>query len=125
MLKNGDIFPGKDEIMPAEIDKKTTKIMLEMFQKGYHFGPILAAIRLIHAMTLKDVADAVGSFKGYMSMIETGKVKPPSKKVLPKLAKVFKVDPKLLALIAAPEQANPTIQNEVREALEKWMKKQK
>ena len=56
------------------------------------FGEIVREAIREKRMTLLDVATGVGSFKGYISGICTGKLNPPSPKIVRKLCKVLDLD---------------------------------
>lgn len=95
------------------------------------FGRALLALRLSKGLTLEEMARKIGSHKGYISGFENAKVKPPSAKMLRRIAKLFseipleaflelawvekapkEIQPKLLELIAQ----NPLLKIEMRPA---------
>jgi len=68
-------------------------------------------------MTLDQVAKKIGTHKGYLCGIESGKVAPPSMKFIPKIAKLFDHPVETLALVAYVEKAPKIIRKTVVEAL--------
>lgn len=54
------------------------------------FSDVVRGLRKISGLRLAQVASRVGIQKGYMSGIETGKVNPPTVKVVLRIARVFK-----------------------------------
>lgn len=83
------------------------------------FGEQIRKLRKENRLTLEQVARKVGTHKGYVSGIETGKVRPPSVKLIRKLAKIFGQDEKLLVRMAWVDKAPPLIRDEALEFL-KW-----
>jgi transcriptional regulator with XRE-family HTH domain len=83
------------------------------------FGEQIRRLRKEKRLTLEQVARKVGTHKGYVSGIETGKVRPPSVKLIRKLAKVFGQDEKSLVRMAWVDKAPPLIRDEALEFL-KW-----
>ena len=79
-----------------------------------HFGALVKQLRKKKGLTLQDVASKVGSHKGYVSGIESGKVNPPSVKLIRKFAKLFGQDEKRLVLLAwvdkAPDIIKPLVE---------------
>ena len=84
-----------------------------------NFGDLVKKLRKDKGLTLEAVAKKIGSHKGYVSGIETGKVRPPSVKLIRKLAKMFGQDEKILVRIAWVDKAPPLIRDEALEFL-KW-----
>ena len=76
------------------------------------FGEHIRSLRKERKLTLEQVARKVGTHKGYVSGIETGKVRPPSVKQIRKLAKVFGQDEKSLVRMAWVDKAPPLIRDE-------------
>jgi transcriptional regulator with XRE-family HTH domain len=68
-------------------------------------------------MTQDQVARAVGTNKGYVSMIESGRVQPPSPKFIAKFARLYSVDEKELLRLAYAEKAPRLIREEIIRAL--------
>jgi len=83
------------------------------------FGELIRRLRKEKRLTLEQVARKVGTHKGYVSGIETGKVRPPSVKLIRKLAKVFGQDDKTLVRMAWVDKAPSLIRDEALEFL-KW-----
>ena len=83
------------------------------------FGEQIRKLRKESRLTLEQVARKVGTHKGYVSGIETGKVRPPSVKLIRKLAKIFGQDEKKLVRMAWVDKAPPLIRDEALEFL-KW-----
>jgi transcriptional regulator with XRE-family HTH domain len=82
-----------------------------------HFGDFARALRKERGLTLEVVARKIGTHKGYISGIETGKVNPPSVKIIKKYAKVLGQDVKHLVRIAWVDKA-PEI---IREDAERFL----
>jgi transcriptional regulator with XRE-family HTH domain len=83
------------------------------------FGERMRSLRKERKLTLEQVARKVGTHKGYVSGIETGKVRPPSVKLIRKLAKVFGQDERTLVRMAWVDKAPPLIRDEAVEFL-RW-----
>jgi len=83
------------------------------------FGERIRSLRKERKLTLEQVAKKVGTHKGYVSGIETGKVRPPSVKLIRKLAKVFGQDEKSLVRMAWVDKAPPLIRDEAVDFL-RW-----
>lgn len=79
-----------------------------------NFGELIRRLRKDRGLTLADVAQAIGSNKGYVSGIETDKVNPPSPKLVRKLAKLFREDERKLLWIAWADKAPAIIRREVQ-----------
>lgn len=79
-----------------------------------HFGAVVKRLRKEKGLTLENVASKIGSHKGYVSGIESGKVNPPSVKLIRKFAKLFGQDERRLVLLAwvdkAPEIIKPLVE---------------
>jgi transcriptional regulator with XRE-family HTH domain len=83
-----------------------------------HFGDLVRALRKERCWTLEAVARKIGTQKGYISGIETGKVAPPSVKVIKKYAKALGQDPKHLVRIAWVDKAPKLIRDDAERFLE-------
>jgi transcriptional regulator with XRE-family HTH domain len=68
-------------------------------------------------MVLEEVARRVGTNKGYLSGIETGKVRPPSPRFVTRFARVFSANERELQRLAWVEKAPPQIRKELIRAL--------
>ena len=79
------------------------------------FGKKIYELRKEKGMTLEELANRIGSCKGYISGIETSSRRPPSDKIVRKLAKIFGVNKKLLLRLAhidkIPEDLRQELQN--------------
>ena len=84
------------------------------------FGEHIRSLRKERGLTLEQVARKVGTHKGYVSGIETGKVRPPSVKLIRKLAKVFGQDEKSLVRMAWVDKAPALIRDEALDYLQ-WI----
>jgi len=75
------------------------------------FGPTVKRLRLQKGMSQKELAEAVGIDFGYLSNIERGKVNPPSRKVVSKIAEQLGVDKDELLVLAdrVPSDIEPII----------------
>jgi transcriptional regulator with XRE-family HTH domain len=83
------------------------------------FGNLMKSLRKQKGMTLDVVAKKVGTHKGYVSGIETGKVNPPSVKMIRKFARMFGQDEKTLVRLAWVDKAPSLIRQEAEDFL-KW-----
>jgi ribosome-binding protein aMBF1 (putative translation factor) len=89
--------------------------------KGYEsFGKRIKGLRKASNLTLEDVAKRIGSHKGYVSGIESGKVSPPSAKFVVKFARMYTVDEKELLRLALIEKAHPVLRDDLIRAF--WPK---
>jgi transcriptional regulator with XRE-family HTH domain len=77
------------------------------------FGSRVKELRKARGMTLEEVAQKVGTHKGYVSGIELGRVRPPSAKFVSKFARVFSIDERELHRLACVEKAPPQIRGEL------------
>lgn len=64
------------------------------------FGEIVRARRIASGFTLERLARRLGTHKGYISGWETGTVSPPSRKILPRLARALEMDEQHLLALA-------------------------
>lgn len=78
------------------------------------FATIVRNARLGKGWTLQQLADKIGTEKGYCSGIENKKVNPPSPKIVKKMAKLFDIDPVELLVYSFIEKAPPEIKDIVR-----------
>ena len=81
------------------------------------FGEFLRMRRQMCELTLEDLAQKIGSHKGYISGIENGKVNPPSPKVIKRLAVALNTDATTLLLMGYAEKAPKEIQAFVKSKL--------
>lgn len=86
------------------------------------FGDVLKRLRAERDVTLEEVAQAVKTHKGYISGIENGKVRPPSVRMIEKLARFYKQDPKPLVRLAWVDKAPSLLRSEAHEFL-KWIER--
>lgn len=80
------------------------------------FARRVRELRREAGITLEVAAMRIGTHKGYVSGIETGKVPPPSPRFVRKFAEVYGVDEKELLRLAQVEKIPPAIRGEVRRA---------
>lgn len=78
------------------------------------FGELIRSLRKAKGLTLEEVAEKVGTKKGYISGIENSKVNPPAPDKVRKLAKVLGGDRTLFLLLATIEKAPPETQEILR-----------
>ncbi len=78
------------------------------------FATIVRNARLEMGLTLQQLADKIGTEKGYCSGVENKKVNPPSPKIVKKMAKLFKMDPIELLVYSFIEKAPKEIRDIVR-----------
>lgn len=79
------------------------------------FASIVKNARANKGLTLQQLADKVGTEKGYMSGTENRKVNPPSPKITKKMAKVLGLDETELLIYAFIEKAPKEIKDIVRD----------
>ena len=72
---------------------------------GATFGEFVRARRKMLELTLEQVARKAGSHKGYISGIESGKVRPPSARMVKRMAKALRLKVIPLLLMAYAEKA--------------------
>lgn len=77
-----------------------------------HFGTLMRRLRRENGWTLEDVARRIGSHKGYVSDIETGKAAPPSVRLIARFARVFGQDVRRLVGLAWVDKAPAMIRDE-------------
>jgi transcriptional regulator with XRE-family HTH domain len=82
-----------------------------------HFGKLLKRLRTERGLSLHAVADKIGSHKGYVSGIETGKVNPPSVNLCRKLARLLGQDEREMVLLAWIDKAPALIRDQVNQLL--------
>ncbi len=81
------------------------------------FGEYMKAQRQMRELTLEQLAAKAGTHKGYISGIEHGKVKPPSPKMIKRLAKAMEMDDIHLIIMAYAEKAPQEIREFVKSKL--------
>ena len=90
------------------------------------FATLVREKRHQKGLTLQNVADKIGTEKGYVSGFENKKVNPPSPKLVKKLAKLLDIDETLLLVYSFVEKAPPEIRDLVKRAsLDAWWKNTK
>src|SRR5439155_13529604 len=82
-----------------------------------HFGDLVRKFRKEKGLTLEDVAEKIGSHKGYVSGIENDKVNPPSVKIIKKCARLFSQDERTLVRIAWADKAPAIIREDAQRVL--------
>lgn len=82
------------------------------------FGQVVRARRKQLGLQLTEVAKRAGTVKGYLSGVESGKLRPPAPKVTAKLAKVLDLDPLDLVELGWAEKAPALIRDRVRTRLQ-------
>jgi len=86
-----------------------------MFER---FGAIVRRRRLDRGITLEKVAKAVGSHKGYISGIESGKVRPPRPHYVKAICKLLGLPYEEMELVALAEKAPGSIRDRVRKMVD-------
>lgn len=81
---------------------------------GYIFGKKIQELRKAKGLTLDEVAKQIESCKGYISSIESCTRKPPSDKIVKKLAKVLGVSKKVLLRLAHIDKIPEDIKQELQ-----------
>ena len=82
------------------------------------FGDLVRKLRVERHLTLEAIARKIGSQKGYVSGIESGKVNPPSVKVILKYAKALDQDARALVRLAWVDKAPEIIKADAERFLE-------
>jgi transcriptional regulator with XRE-family HTH domain len=82
--------------------------LLETY-KWVTFGERVRKARLEKGYTLETVAKKIGTHKGYISGIESGKVNPPAAHMIEKYGMVVGINPTVLTILAWAEKAPITI----------------
>jgi len=77
-----------------------------------HFGKLTRTIRLERGLTMEALALKLGTHKGYVSGIESGKVSPPSVKLIRKYAKALGQDVRHLVRLAWVDKAPKLIRDD-------------
>lgn len=77
------------------------------------FGEQIKALRLARGFSLKQAADRVGTFKGYICSIEKGKTPPPRAPMIKKIARVLGAEYRELLLKAELEKLHPDVRDEI------------
>ena len=72
------------------------------------FGGRVKELRNRKNWTQKKLAATIGIDSGYLSKIESGKVAPPSEKVIRKMAKAFRASQDELMILAGRMSSDPT-----------------
>lgn len=78
------------------------------------FATIVRNARLEMGLTLQQLADKIGTEKGYCSGVENRKVNPPSPKIVKRMAKLFGIDPVELLVYSFIEKAPKEIRDIIR-----------
>lgn len=82
------------------------------------FGQLVKRLRKEKGLTQHDVAKEIRTQKGYISGIETGRVKPPSLKIIKRYALLFGLDTRQLARLAWVDKAPALLRDEAEEYLQ-------
>ena len=89
-----------------------------------HFGDLARKLRRDRGLTLEAVAKTIGTFKGYVCGIESGKVNPPSVKMIKKYAKLFGQEARLLVRLAWVDKAPPILREDAEKFLD-WIQRRR
>lgn len=81
------------------------------------FGGLLRRLRQEQGLTLQEVAQRVGSYKGYIWEIERGRVNPPSPKFIRKFASLFRYDQNEMLRVAYLDKAPLSIRTQLKRAV--------
>jgi len=84
------------------------------------FGELVRTRRKERGLTMEMLAAKIGSHKGYVSGIESGKVNPPSVKVIKKYAKALGEDVRHLVRLAWVDKAPELIREDAQRFLD-WI----
>lgn len=87
------------------------------------FAKTVYKARRDKAMTLEDVAKKLRTHKGYLSGIENTKVAPPTMRYIRKMASVYGLDMKALAMMSWLEKAPVEIREEAISLVTGWIEK--
>lgn len=85
------------------------------------FGIILKKARKEQEWTLEKLANRLGTYKGYISGIESGKVPPPSIKFVAPMARILKLDARELSFLAWAEKAPKPVRTDATAMFESWI----
>lgn len=80
------------------------------------FGEQIKALRVAKGLSLKQAADRIGTYKGYICSIERGKMNPPKAALIKKMASALGGDYRWLLLRAELEKIHPDVRDEVIKA---------
>ena len=108
--------PGRPGILTGE-RRPSQEVKCESSKEKrfmQEFGELIRSLRKAKGLTLEEVAEKVGTKKGYISGIENNKVNPPAPDKVRKLAKVLGGDRVLFLLLATIEKAPPETQEILR-----------
>lgn len=83
----------------------------------YLFGQKVHELRKAKGLTLEEVAETIGSSKGYISGIETSRRRPPSDAVVGKMAKILGTNKKTLLRLAHVDKISEDIKQELRSSI--------
>lgn len=89
---------------PEYIGSGVTKALEEM-KKYERYGMVLRRRRMAKSLTLEDVAQKVGTHKGYLSGIENDQVRPPSPAITRRLCKALDMDFRSMVMRSWAEKA--------------------
>jgi transcriptional regulator with XRE-family HTH domain len=85
---------------------------MERVDPNESFGQLVRRLRKKKGLTLVELAERIGSHKGYVSGIENGKVNPPSPEFVRRLARVLRYDWKCMLFLAHAQKAPKEIRKE-------------
>lgn len=70
-----------------------------------NYGQIIRQERITRGLTLRELADACGTHKGYVCMIEKGKCRPPTPRFTAKFCRQLGLDLEYMTCLAYAEKA--------------------
>ena len=85
-----------------------------------HFGDVVRILRRGQHLTMETLSRKIGLGKGYISSIESGKVNPPSVKVIQRYAKALGQDFRRLVRLAWVDKAPQVIRDDA-ELFLRWV----
>lgn len=78
------------------------------------FGSLIRQKRMQRGWSLKQAADRLFTFKGYICGIERGTLNPPSPRMTQKMARLYGLDEEQLIMLGYVEKAPSRIRTELR-----------
>jgi transcriptional regulator with XRE-family HTH domain len=76
------------------------------------YGQIIRQERITRGLTLKELATACGTHKGYVCMIEKGNCRPPTPRFTVKFCRHLGLDPEFMICLAYAEKAPQLIRKQ-------------
>jgi DNA-binding XRE family transcriptional regulator len=107
------LIQGLETLKPRGVGTPTPSAAMKSAPGYESFGARVKQLRKASGMTLDEVSRRLGTHKGYVSGIETGKTNPPSPKFVVKFARLYSVDEKELLRMALVEKTPAAIRGDL------------